>query len=191
MLEKLESIEAYKELLSKIQTLTNEIKNEYPGEINCKLGCCDCCNNIFNISIIEAYYLQDGFQQLSIEKQDLIRLNIHEVSELIASDITSKEDIFCPLLVGKECALYDHRPIICRTYGYPMLDQQTGNIATCHKNFNQMREEEYTLKTISTKLLSAQTVVLSQFLLTEKGKTLPDNYIPPLYSILEVFLNAL
>lgn len=184
--KELESIINYRDFILKIDVTINDIKAEYHDDINCRESCCDCCNNVFNISIIEGYYLQQGFKELSPDVKDKVINNILNIKAAIENNPENKETIKCPLLSEQKCTLYNFRPIVCRTFGYPMLEERTGQIATCPKNFTSMRDREYTLKTISTGLISANCVVLSQFLLKELGKDFPDSYIPPLYSILEV-----
>lgn len=184
-----ESIESYKDFIYKIDQLIEEIKQEYPDDINCQEGCCGCCNNIFNISIIEGIYLQEGFKKLNYEIQDTIIKNLHSIKKSIEETPDKKEFIHCPLLLNKRCSLYAYRPVICRTFGYPMVDEQTGQIATCELNFPNLREEELTIKTISSKLISANTALLSKFYLSEIGKNFDDNYIPTLYSVVEILLS--
>ncbi|MGD9581428.1 MAG: YkgJ family cysteine cluster protein [Vampirovibrionia bacterium] len=186
-----ESIENYKELLNKVDELTESLKQEYSDDINCKEGCCSCCNNIFNISIIEGVYLQEEFKKLHYEIQEEIIKNIHIIKKELDNNPDKRESIHCPLLINKHCALYSSRPIICRTFGYPMIDEKTGNIATCELNFLDLRDDEYTLKTISSKLLSANTALLSKFYLSEIGKNFDEKYIPSLYSILEILLSEI
>lgn len=184
-----ESIESYKEFISKIDQLTEEIKQEYSNEINCKESCCACCNNIFNVSIVEGIYLQEGFKKLDYEIQETIIQNLHSIKKSIEEKPDNKEFIHCPLLLNKRCSLYTYRPVICRTFGYPMVDELTGQIATCELNFPDLREEKQTIKTISSKLISANTALLSKFYLSEIGKNFDDDYIPDLYSILEIILS--
>ncbi|MEW5822181.1 MAG: YkgJ family cysteine cluster protein [Cyanobacteriota bacterium] len=190
-LSKLESIILYEELLHKINDLTTQIKQEYPDQINCKIECCECCNNIFNISIIEGYYLQEGFDKLDQETINIVKDNALSIKEQITFQHKDKIDLKCPLLINNKCVIYDYRPIICRTFGSPMLDEKSGQIATCNLNFQNMRDKEYSLKTISSKMLSTQTVLLSQYLLREKGKDIPDDYVPPLYSVLEIIISEI
>ena len=39
----------------------------------------------------------------------------------------------CPMLIGGVCAVYEHRPVICRVWGYPI---HNGNeLACCNKTF--------------------------------------------------------
>jgi Fe-S-cluster containining protein len=183
--EQLESIQYYQELINKVDQLFIDIKKEYSSEINCVEKCRDCCSNVFNISIIEGFYLTKGLKTLHPEDIAKIKQNILSVKELLQKQ-NNKELIACPLLINDLCILYHYRPIICRTFGMPMMNEQTGEIATCAKNFTGHRETEQTLRTISSKLLSTQTVILSQYLLRERGQEIQEDYIPPLCSILEL-----
>ena len=179
-IDNFESVSSYLAFLNKIKELTDNIRSEYPDEINCIEGCCDCCNNVFiiNISIIEGFYLQNGFKQLDNEKQAYIKDKILKIKKHIEQNPDNKERLECPLLIENRCALYNYRPVICRTFGYPMIEEKSGKITTCRFNFLSMRDNQYTVKSISTKVLSANIVLLSQYLLKELGKDIPENYIP-------------
>jgi Fe-S-cluster containining protein len=49
----------------------------------------------------------------------------------------------CPLLLDDRCLLYDARPVICRTHGYPLLVE--GRVDHCPKNFTSLRTIESNL----------------------------------------------
>ena len=184
-----ESIKLYREFVSKIDNLTSELHSLYINNINCKVGCCDCCNNIFNLSIIEGYFIEKAFNDLNTDQKALININIKNIIDKLEINPNNKDSIKCPLLIDSKCIIYKDRPIVCRVFGYPMTDENSKQIATCGKNFISLRDNEHALKTISSKTLSLQTVILSQYLLKELGKEIPENYMPPLYCILEILLN--
>lgn len=186
-----ESIKLYKDFILKVDNLTGELYSLYINNINCSVGCCDCCNNIFNVSIIEGYFIEKAFNNLSSDQKELVIINVKNVKDKLDVDPNKKGSIKCPLLIDSKCIIYKDRPIVCRVFGYPMTDENSKQIATCGKNFISLRDNETTLKTISSKTLSLQSVMLSQYLLKELGKEIPENYIPPLYSILEILLNKI
>lgn len=45
----------------------------------------------------------------------------------------------CPLLVDGACALYEERPVVCRTHGFPLYSEVGSvtppKVSVCHLNF--------------------------------------------------------
>jgi len=140
------------EALAKLADETfDRVKKEHPDCIKCDSGCSDCCHALFDLSLIEAFYINHQFSQCfdGQEKQQLInRANsvdrkIHKIKRQAHKDFEAgkKEiDIMmdmsfkrarCPLLnLNDRCDMYDFRPITCRLYGIPI---QIGNMShTCN-----------------------------------------------------------
>lgn len=124
----------YSQLIQKVEAMVNNIVSRYNNEINCEPGCSDCCKE-FSIFPIEAHYIQNAFKQSNIINNDSKRL--------IIKNIENKKE-GCPLLHNKFCLMYDFRPIICRTHGYPILYNCDGEnkIDFCSKNFNECEKIE-------------------------------------------------
>lgn len=116
----------YYSLLAKVDELCGSIESEFSGHISCHAGCSGCCRHI-TIAWVEAMALAAALQRLQSGQIEAIRLKAGYASP----------EGECPLLVGDRCALYDHRPIICRTHGLPILTGETGNqsIDYCPQNF--------------------------------------------------------
>ncbi|MDM8540190.1 YkgJ family cysteine cluster protein [Desulfococcaceae bacterium HSG9] len=140
------------EALAKLADETfDRVKKEHPDCIKCDSGCSDCCHALFDLSLIEAFYINHQFGQCfdGQEKHQLInRANnvdrkIHKIKRQAHKDFEAgkKEiDIMmdmsfkrarCPLLnLNDRCDMYDFRPITCRLYGIPI---QIGNMShTCN-----------------------------------------------------------
>lgn len=129
----------YESLVTQVDAVFDSILAQFPSEIKCKKGCSDCCNAIFDVSLIEAMYLNDRFASLNANirnevliaadkadrKAEMLKRRVYrEFSTNPDSDIlvqASKERIRCPLLgADGDCVLYPWRPITCRLYGVPM-----------------------------------------------------------------------
>ncbi|MCK5541391.1 MAG: YkgJ family cysteine cluster protein [Desulfobacterales bacterium] len=130
----------YEAIVTMIDKIFERVKKEYPKEVFCKEKCSDCCYAIFDVTIIEALYINHKFKEKfsGSEKQELIdkasktdrvlaklKRNIqkelkqgkNEVELLAKMGI---ERVRCPLLGSNDlCILYDSRPITCRLYGIP------------------------------------------------------------------------
>ena len=137
----------------------------------CCPGCTQCCIGVFPISQQDAARLREGLHALeqtdpqraarirARTAESLARLGPHfpgdittgilsedyETSSLFADE---SEDALgdnepCPVLdpTTGTCDLYEHRPIVCRTFGPPMRTPE-GNLATCELCFIHATTEE-------------------------------------------------
>jgi Fe-S-cluster containining protein len=147
----------YEALVHMVDGVFERVKKEYPKEVFCRKKCSDCCYAIFDLTLIEALYLNDKFLKKfsGIEKNSLIEIadktdrvlvkmkrnayrevkNGAEQLEIVAK--MSQERIRCPLL-GKDdlCVMYEHRPITCRIYGIPTSTAGSSHICG-RTNFKQ------------------------------------------------------
>jgi len=142
------------ELLAKAaDQVFDQVKSQFPKEIECKLECSDCCHAVFDVTLIEALYLNYQFgQQFSGKaREDIInkanradrqayklkRAAYQKVEEgKNESEVLIEmagERIRCPLLnVQDRCDLYEFRPVTCRFYGVPT--EIAGIAHTCGKS---------------------------------------------------------
>jgi Fe-S-cluster containining protein len=136
----------------------------------CKPGCSQCCIGVFPIAHEDAARLRDGLallQQTDPEKSQRIRkrvaesltrldpwfpgdrttgiLNEDHEAAILFEEFANDEP--CPVLDLDHgtCDLYEHRPILCRTFGPPMRtagDDGETNLATCELCFIHATTEE-------------------------------------------------
>ena len=132
--------EKYQSLVAIADSVFERIKQEYPDCVKCQIECSDCCHALFDLSLIEALYINHQFNRMFsgtekerlTEKANKADRSIYKLkrkaykefqegkSEAEILDDMSKERIRCPLLNEKDlCDLYDYRPITCRLYGIP------------------------------------------------------------------------
>ena len=147
----------YEALVHMVDGVFERVKKEYPKEVFCRKKCSDCCYAIFDLTLIEALYLNDKFLKnfSGMEKNSLIEIadktdrvlvkmkrnayrevqNGADQLEIVAK--MSQERIRCPLL-GKDdlCVMYEHRPITCRVYGIPTSTAGSSHICG-RTNFKQ------------------------------------------------------
>jgi len=129
----------YEALVAQVDTVFQKVSSNFASEVRCKEGCSDCCHALFDVTLIEAMYLNFKFSALDevrrneilIEadkadrKAQLLKRKVSkEAAEVDHSEIllrTAKERLRCPLLdSGDKCQLYSYRPITCRIYGIPL-----------------------------------------------------------------------
>ncbi|MBT3310837.1 MAG: YkgJ family cysteine cluster protein [Desulfobacteraceae bacterium] len=130
----------YEELRDKADAAFNKVQKEYQGQVTCGLGCDDCCYALFDLSLIEAIYINTQFNKSfqGKKKADLVEAagridrRIYKLKKKAYKDLEngkneieilgaiSMERIKCPLLNDKkQCEMYENRPITCRIYGMP------------------------------------------------------------------------
>ena len=130
----------YEALVSMVDQVFDRVKKEFPKEVFCREKCSDCCYAIFDLTLIEALYLNHKFSEnfSGKEKADLISIadktdralakmkrdaykKVKDgADQLEIVGKMSQERVRCPLLGENNlCLMYEKRPITCRVYGIP------------------------------------------------------------------------
>jgi Fe-S-cluster containining protein len=142
------------ELLAKAaDQVFGQVQAQFPKEIECKLECSDCCHAVFDVTLVEALYLNYQFGRYFSGKarEDIIdkanradrkayKLKRGAYQKVEAGTNESAvlielagERIRCPLLNSQDrCDLYEYRPVTCRFYGVPT--EIAGIAHTCGKS---------------------------------------------------------
>lgn len=132
--------EKYEKLVAMSDEVFKSIKEKYPESVKCKSQCDDCCHAVFDLTFIEALYINYQFNKFfdGQEKESLLDM-ANKADRMVYKlkrkaykahkdgkdeiDIIfdmAKERIRCPLLNDERmCVLYNYRPITCRLYGIP------------------------------------------------------------------------
>lgn len=133
--------EKYETVVNHVDTAFQRVKDRYPDEVRCEPGCADCCHAMFDLTLIEAMYLNHQFnskfpagavREQLLEKADKTDRQTYKIKkaaykmsrdgmddESVIKEIALKR-IRCPLLNDENrCDLYAYRPIACRSYGIP------------------------------------------------------------------------
>ena len=130
----------YEALSKAADQVFERVKQEYPDCVRCRQECADCCHALFDLTLIEALYMNEKFnarfagpeREALLEKANRADRTIHKFKreayrefkagkseEEILTDLGDKR-VRCPLLNDRDmCEMYDHRPITCRLYGIP------------------------------------------------------------------------
>ena len=132
----------------------------------CRPGCSQCCIGVFPIAHEDAARLRAGLEALEqTDPERSLRIRKRVADSLtrldpwfpgdLATGILNEDheaailfeefanDEPCPVLdLGTgTCDLYEHRPILCRTFGPPMRTEE-GNLATCELCYIHATTEE-------------------------------------------------
>jgi Fe-S-cluster containining protein len=131
----------YEKLCREADTLFQKVKQQCPEEVACDNGCTDCCYALFDLSLVEAMYINSAFQQKLdqakrseiLKRADQADRQTHKLKYYIAKEQKKGKDtseilqqagsyrVRCPLLDDQgRCELYEARPVTCRIYGIPM-----------------------------------------------------------------------
>lgn len=132
----------YEAIRREADALFSHVTGKYPAETACHKGCSDCCHALFDLSLVEAMYINRAFNDAFPHSRERSRI-LELASETDRKLTKAKRELYnaqkngesageimrraavlrmpCPLLSeDSQCALYEHRPITCRLYGIPL-----------------------------------------------------------------------
>ncbi|MCO5142176.1 MAG: YkgJ family cysteine cluster protein [Oligoflexia bacterium] len=116
--------ENYENFLKKIDETTHKINPEITQNLNCQRGCSSCCRSEIQVNKIEKEYIKKYLNQNPLIQQKI--------------SLSQKQKNKCSFLLEDEsCSIYEARPVICRTHGYPILIEN--NIDICPLNASSIQ----------------------------------------------------
>lgn len=123
----------YRQLLGNLDAFQREVRSMYAAQITCGDGCFSCCRTRLAVFPIEADSILDGMD----DGRDLAPLR-----ERLEND-TGPLAEYCPFLVAGGCAVYEHRPLLCRIHGLPNSSKSypAGAIEFCEQNFHDLEAD--------------------------------------------------
>lgn len=148
-----EYFQRYESVIAEADAVFGKIREQAGERVRCHEGCSDCCYALFDLTLIEALYLNHQFNRKFsglartrvLERADAADRTIHKFKHrmfkasqegMTTTDIlreAAATKVRCPLLNdGDLCDLYEHRPVTCRIYGVPTAIG--GQAHTCHRS---------------------------------------------------------
>jgi Fe-S-cluster containining protein len=140
----------YEAVVAMADAAFDKINACHPECVKCKIKCSDCCYALFDLTLIEAIYINHKIREkfsgekkskldeksnqadravFKLKKKAFNELKSGKSEDEIISGLSEKR-IRCPLLNESDCCdLYDFRPITCRLYGIPVAIAGEGH--TC------------------------------------------------------------
>ena len=121
------------------------------GTLACRQGCSACCRGLFDITLLDAFLLKEGFAQLSetIREQVLARCRprlvelqqrwprlhppylLNTLPDDGWEEMPEGDETPCPLLGADGlCLVYPFRPMTCRLHGLPNIDHSGEDFST-------------------------------------------------------------
>jgi Fe-S-cluster containining protein len=149
----------YASLLAEVDAWFQRCIELFPREIACASGCSECCRGLFDITLLDALFLQQGFAQLPQEAREAVlaeaerRVSLlkqkwpeyshpyllnHRPEEDWEELMPDDDETPCLLLDSAgRCLVYENRPMTCRLHGLPLIDLsgETMHDEWCTKNF--------------------------------------------------------
>jgi Fe-S-cluster containining protein len=148
--------DSYRDLLDSADRHFAAVASAQPESINCRRGCTFCCHGLFEITGADVSALADGLARLAEEKRSAIveraraivdsyeHPNLRECTPAEKEDFFSRTDsVACPNLQDDGgCAVYESRPLVCRTFGLTIRDGERFLGEECELNFTSASEEK-------------------------------------------------
>ncbi len=136
----------YRKLTGQIDKASQQLEKLHRPHMECRKGCSACCMD-YKIFPIEFYSILEKITEQAI------RIN----AEAADGD--------CVFLVDHACAIYEWRPIICRTHGLPLLytnDEGEWELSACELNFTEFDEEFHTDNTFPQDKYNSRLFMLNK-----------------------------
>ncbi len=148
--------ENYKSILELADRHFASVMQSQPQNLQCGAGCSLCCYGLFEIGSGDVPVIAEGLAAMHpSRRRKVIRraLEIVESSEhpnLRECSPDEKEAFFdrtqstpCPNLDDEgKCMMYEHRPLVCRTFGLPLREGRKYIGDICELNFKSSTKSE-------------------------------------------------
>ncbi len=146
----------YRDILERADRHFATVMQAQPQNLQCGAGCSLCCYGLFEIGSGDVPVIAEGLESLHpMRRKKIIRRALEIVSASAHPNLREcspeeKEAFFertqsvaCPNLdeTGR-CMMYEHRPLVCRTFGLPLREgrKYVGDI--CELNFQDARRAD-------------------------------------------------
>lgn len=196
----------YEQLMAEADKLFTSIQAQHPDCVMCRQGCSDCCYALFDLSLVEALYLNHHFHKnLPQDRKEQILAKADQAdrsaykhkykaykqhregapTEALLEDM-ARQRVRCPLLNERdECDLYDHRPLTCRLYGVPQAIEGQARTCSLSKFQPGVSYPSVHVDKIHRRLADLSMELVSA--LNTKYTRMADILVPPSMALLTVY----
>jgi Fe-S-cluster containining protein len=198
-------LDHYGVLLGEVDAWFQRCLEQHPELIACRNGCSECCRGLFDITLLDAFYLRRGFDRLpeplrtellktaSRRLETLSQENPAFVEPWLLNGIPEgdwdalmpeEDDTPCLLLSETgECLIYDYRPMTCRLNGIPLIDVSGEELFDewCTLNFTEEDPRHLAdLRFGFTELFTRELLLFQELVrhLTGRARNEVDLFIP-------------
>jgi len=194
----------YRSLLEEIDTWFNRCQASFPELISCRKACSGCCRGLFDITLMDAALLRQGFEQLPATHQRQVSARcesraaellqrwpqlsttwiLNQLPEQEWQKMPEDDPTPCPFLANaSECLVYPYRPMICRLHGLPNIDTSGEDFsgAICSLNFRGVDPHSFEdLRWHFHEVFSSEIALFEEFSRRLCGRPLRelDTFIP-------------
>jgi Fe-S-cluster containining protein len=148
--------DGYRRILERADQFFGGVMQEQPQNLQCGRGCSLCCHGLFEIGSGDVPVIADGLAKLHPARRKKIIRRAREIMESSAHpnlrecEPENKAAFFdrtastpCPNLSDAgECQIYDSRPLVCRTFGLPVRDDEVYIGDVCELNFTEATDAQ-------------------------------------------------
>lgn len=197
----------YEALVAEVDAVFARVAQQHPDCVTCEKGCSECCHALFDLSLVEAMYLNRRFKETygDGERRSKIISRANEADRrsyklkrqayrdsqngVEAQEILNRmarERLRCPLLGEDDaCELYQSRPITCRLYGIPTAIG--GKAHTCGKSAFAKGEAYPTvhMDKIQDRLIGLSQEIAAR--VQSRYSELPGVFVPASMALLTVY----
>jgi len=137
-------VEKYGQLLKGVDHWFARSATAAGNAVQCGKGCSSCCRGLFDITLLDAFFLRQGIDRLAPRLHEVVLariavqlqtlkliwpsmappyvINVLQEEELDRL-MPEEDETPCPLL-GDDglCLVYENRPMTCRLHGIPLVD---------------------------------------------------------------------
>lgn len=139
----------YRDILERADDHFAHVAKTQGDNLRCGAGCSLCCYGLFEIGSGDIPVIADGLAAMQpARRKKLVRRSLEIMTEfahpnLRECDPVEKEAFFdrtestpCPALDSHGlCTMYEHRPLVCRTFGLPLREGAKYIGDVCELNF--------------------------------------------------------
>ncbi len=196
----------YEQLVAEVDRIFASMQDQHPDCVTCSQGCSDCCHAVFDLSLVEALYLNHHFHaslSQDIKEQILVKADQADRTAYklkyqaykrhrdgaptaeILEDM-ARQRVHCPLLNAQDrCDLYAYRPLTCRLYGIPMTIEGKARTCSLSEFKAGVSYPSVHMDKIHQKLAALSMDLAAQ--LNTKYTKLGDMLVPPSMALLTVY----
>jgi Fe-S-cluster containining protein len=144
-----EAAPRYRDLVARLDAWTASARALHAERMQCRVGCDACCRRHLSVVSLEAEVLAGAAAALPVERRRGLRDHLEGWDERFEGREVAGTP--CPLLAEGSCLLYEARPVLCRTHGFPLRTRpsgdpasgQPGSLVWCELNFDDSDREPF------------------------------------------------
>lgn len=142
----------YRKILERADAHFTSVMQAQPQNLQCGAGCSLCCYGLFEIGSGDVPVIAEGLERMHPARRRKVIQRALEIEQINLRDVAAeeKEAYFdrtqstpCPNLDDKGlCMMYEHRPLVCRTFGLPLREGRKYLGDVCELNFTAATKAE-------------------------------------------------